>query len=117
MRYSILKNDEYIPFIRIWKDRNGKYTSDELLKEVKTFDMVNKIIYKSSNVFREVSFEEFLEFKYSKYLFVDNKERDNMRKWLEFIKVNNINLRFLDKPFPKFFKSNVIKFEELKKEN
>lgn len=45
---------------------------------------------------------------------MDKKEKDNMEKWLEFIKINKINLRFLTKPFPKFYKINVIQFEKLK---
>lgn len=113
MRYDVQRNDKYIPYIRIWKNRQtGRYTYDQMLK---TIDMDNLIIYKSSNVFREVSYEEFSELNYCKYLFMDKKEKDNTEKWLEFIKVNNINLRFLDKPFPKFYKINIIEFEKLKK--
>lgn len=108
MRYYILKKDEYI---RIHKYHIGKYSYDDLLK----INMDNKIIYKISSAFREVSYEDFLDFKYCGYLIMDKREKDNMEEWLEFIKVNKISLRFLTKPFPKFYKINIIEFEELKK--
>jgi len=61
-------------------------------------------IYKATNAFREVSVEDFHRWQYAAYIFFDKKiyDKNHIENWIKWIKVNRLDCRFLDKPFPAF---------------
>ncbi len=64
----------------------------------------NYFIYKRTNVFREVSVEEFHRWQYASYIFFDKKiyDKNHIELWIKWIKVNRLDFKFLNKPFPPF---------------
>ena len=77
---------------------------DRLLKDhLKLFNPDDYYILKSSGKQRQVSYEEFLEFKWSSYIFFKKYiyDIDHINKWVEYL--NKLGgIQFLDKPFPPF---------------
>lgn len=67
------------------------------------FDHKDYWIYKSCRTFKEVSYNDLLEFKYSGYIFFnkDLYSKDHIEDWIGYCKKDNLFL-FLDKPFPNF---------------
>lgn len=80
-------------------------------------DTINKInlndyyIYKMSGMFKEVTIEELKEFKYAGYILFNKEyiEKDNIDKYIQYLKDNKIGLKFLNKPFPDVKLINKIK--------
>ena len=94
--------DDYFDIIKI------KTKSPAWLKRIhpleyhlEKIDLDNYYIYKKTAHFREVTKEQFLEFKYAGYIFFKkdlycNQEID---EWIEYIKPIGV-VKFLIKPFP-----------------
>jgi len=68
-------------------------------------------ILKATGVFRFITVEEFLTLKYAAYIFYKKTDinKDNIIKWLDFLKQNKLMPMFLDKPFPPVSILNKIK--------
>mgnify|MGYP003413471107 CR=1 FL=1 len=89
------------------KQRNYDFN---LIKDIIKYD--DYYIYKSSSKQREVTIEEFLEFKNCAYIFFkkDLYEKEWIDMWIEFI-ISIGGIKFLNKPLPPFHPSkiNIIK--------
>lgn len=80
----------------------GKATqSYQTLDDIK-FNVCDYYIIKATNQFRLSSKEDFLIFKYAKYILFkkDKYNLEHINKWL--IKTNIISPQYLNKPFPNF---------------
>lgn len=66
-------------------------------------------IYKSTRMFREVSYQELLEFKYAGYIFFkkDLYDKEYIDIWIEFVNILG-GIQYLNKPFPPFQPSKII---------
>ena len=81
---------------------------------IKQFNPEEYYILKATNQFRFVCVDDFLEFKYAQYIFF-NKElysKEYLQKWLDFKITNNIEFRFLHKPFPPQYILDTIKIKD-----
>jgi len=86
--------------------RRSELTLDFYLNQ---FNEEDYWIYKSTDKFREVTYEDLLEFKYANYIFFkkDIYNKEHIDKWVEFI--DSIGgIKFLNKPFPPFNPSKII---------
>lgn len=79
------------------------------------FDHKDYWIYKSTNVFKEIFYEDLLEFKYSGYIFFKKNiySKDHIENWIKYLKFINLtrSFQYLSKPFPNFdpYKKIIIK--------
>jgi hypothetical protein len=99
-------------YFRIWKNNKGGV---ELEFYIDRIEFKDYYIYKKSNKFKEVSVEDFKEFKYSAYIFFNkdlynNIEIDKSIEWL--YNNNNMYPQFLDKPLPRL--ENLKKIKTIK---
>ena len=81
--------------------------TDKILKDyINLFNTDDYYIFKSTNRQRLVSYEEFLEFKWSGYIFFKKYIYDikHILKWIDWCgKIGgNGGIQFLTKPFPSF---------------
>lgn len=62
------------------------------------------VIFKKTSSFKQISYNELLEEKYSAYLFIrkDIYDHSNTMLWFDWIKDNLLTIKYLDKPFPNF---------------
>lgn len=79
------------------------------------FDINNYYIYKSTSRFKEVNYNDLLEFKYVGYILfkkdIYNKECIDM--WIDWLyKVDKSKFLFMDKPFPAFSPEDKIKIKK-----
>lgn len=87
----------------ILKKYNSKkcitYTLDELIKDLKLDDYY---IFKYTSQQRLVTNEEFLSFKNAGYIFFKKSlyNSDHIELWLEWLKTNKLETKFLVKPLP-----------------
>ena len=94
--------DDYFDIIKI------KTKSPVWLKRIhpleyhlEKIDLDNYYIYKKTAHFREVTKEQFLEFKYAGYMFF-NKDlycNQEINEWIVFLKTID-NFMYMNKPFP-----------------
>jgi hypothetical protein len=94
-------------FRLIYVRKSNKKLEDYLNK----FNPDDYWIYKSSNKQREVTYEEFLEFKYSGYIFFkkDIYNKENIDLWIDFLyKFGNGGTQYLNKPLPPFNPNKII---------
>ena len=89
--------------------RRSKYNLEYFL----TFDPNLYFIYKSTRHQKEVSYEEFLDFKYSRYIFFkkDLYNKDDINKWIDWFITNTGGVMYLDKPTPPIEILNKIKIK------
>ena len=88
--------DYFILFYRRTSNKSLKYFLDQ-------FNVDEYIIFKSTNKFRQLTYNELIEEKYTFYLFIRNDiyDQENNMLWFDWIK-NNITIQYLNKPFPNF---------------
>lgn len=78
------------------------------------FNHQDYYIYKSTNRFKEVSYDDLLEFKYAGYIFFkkDMYSKEWIDIWIEFLSdVKTISFYYLVKPFPPFNPEDKIKIK------
>ena len=94
---------------RITKITKGKYS---LIEVVKLFNINDFIIYKQTDSIRRVEISDFLNLKYSGYVFLhkDKYTEDDMNTWINWFKDNKYRILFVERPFPKFNPYERIKF-------
>ena len=68
-------------------------------------------IFKFTSVVRQVTVEDFKNFKHAGYIFFDKNiyDLEYMNIWLKWLKENNLNIKYLVKPFPPIEIFNKIK--------
>ena len=73
------------------------------------FNIGDYYIFKSTSKQRQVSIEEFLEFKYASYTFFkkDLYDKKYIEMWLEYI-YNVDEIKFIIKPLPPFSPNKII---------
>lgn len=88
----------------------NRTTSDKYLKDyINKFNLNDYYIFKLTRNQRQVSYEEFLEFNNSGYIFFkkDLYYLDHINKWIDFWgKLGGI--QYLSKPFPPFNPNKII---------
>lgn len=91
--------------------RNSKLYLDFYLKQFKIEDYW---IIKSTNKLRIVSIENFLEFKYSGYILFKKSiyKKEWIESWIDFISINNIEIKFLHKQFPPEYIKKLMKIRD-----
>jgi hypothetical protein len=101
-------NSDYFSLSKLVKsDKSLKYFLDKI-------EIDNYYILKSSSNFRFVSIEEVISEKYCRYIFF-NKElysKEYIEMWLEFLKMNKLNILYLSKTFPPQYILDMIKIIE-----
>ena len=100
-----------IGWFRIIKDRRSKYLLDDYLK---TINMNEYHIYKSTGRQRAVDIEDVINFKYSGYIFFSKEiyKKEDIEDWLMKIKELGITVMYLSKPFPSVNYLKLIKVYE-----
>ena len=90
--------------------------STKYLKDFLIFNPEKYWILKMTSVQRFISYEEFLEFKYSGYIFLKKTiyKKEHIKLWLEYFNGNffgRSGVQYLTKPLPPFnpFKKIIIK--------
>ena len=79
--------------------------TDKTLKDyINLFNPDDYYILKSTNRQRLVSYDDFLEFKYSGYIFFkkDIYDINHILEWIEFREWGRSGVQYLVKPFPPF---------------
>ena len=97
-------------YFRLYYSKQVGYNLEHFL----TFDPELYFIYKSTRHQKEVSYEEFLEFKYSSYVFFkkDLCNRDDINKWIDWFINNTGGIMYLIKPTPPLELLNKIKIKK-----
>ncbi len=90
------------------------YVGQPLSFFLKQFNLDEYYILKRSNMFRLITQEDFLEEKWSGYIFFkkSNYELEHINLWIEFIMETKMRVRYLNEPFPPFDPYD--KIEEIK---
>jgi hypothetical protein len=98
----------------IGKSNSGRSGENTLEYHLDKIDIDKYYILKSSNCFRFLTIEEVISEKYSGYTFFKKEiySKEFIDKWLDFLKINNINTYFLNKPFPPQYILDMIKIKE-----
>ena len=88
-----------IGWLKIIKARKSEYLLDDYLK---TININEYHIYKSTDKQREVDIEDVINFKYSGFMFFSKEiyKKGDIEKWLLKIKELDIMIKYLSKPFP-----------------
>lgn len=91
--------DQATGCIMLTKAKRGKHI-DLIFRE----NPNDYYILKRTNSFRFITDEEFRRYNYGGYIFFFKKIYDinHIEKWLKFINVNKIDMKYLNKPFPDF---------------
>jgi hypothetical protein len=92
-------------FVLIYSRRSKLYLKDF----INQFDFKNYHCFKSSGKQRLINEKDFLEFKYSKYVFFkkDKYDLENINEWIKYF--NNFGgIQFIDKPVPPFSPNKII---------
>jgi len=91
--------------------KNSKLYLDYYLNQFKIEDYW---IIKSTNKLRIVSIENFLEFKYSGYILFKKSiyKKEWIESWIDFISINNIEIKFLHKQFPPEYIKKLMKIRD-----
>jgi len=80
------------------------------------FNHEDYYIYKSTNRFKEVSYEDLLEFKNGGYIFFkkDLYDKNHIDNWIEYVKIFSVcrNFNYLNHPFPPFNPEDKIKIKK-----
>jgi len=79
------------------------------------FNPKDYYIYKSTNRFKEVNYEDLLEFKYSGYILFkkDLYDKEWIDIWIDFLSyVKTNSFQYLSKPFPAFNPEDKIKIKK-----
>ena len=86
-------------YFKVLKVNNDKYKPLEYYIDMIKFN--EYYIYKCSRSFKEVSIEDFHEFKYSGYIFFKKSlyNNEDINKWVDIIS-NWGGVMYLSKPFP-----------------
>ena len=88
--------------------KSKKYLKDHL----RNFNPNDYYIFKSTSKQRLISYEEFLEFKWSGYMFFkkDLYDINHINNWIDYWKLRGIKSRwfYLAKPFPPFNPDKII---------
>ena len=68
-------------------------------------------IFKYTNSIKQVTVEDFKNFKHAGYIFLSKNiyDLEYINIWLSWLKDNNLNIKFLSKPFPPIEIFNKIK--------
>ena len=95
---------DYFKFIR--SRRSGLYLKDLMDK----FNFDDYWCFKCTNIQKLVSYEEFLEFKYSGYILFkkDLYNVDGIMEWVEWNRVNVNRIYYLNCPTPPFPPQKII---------
>jgi hypothetical protein len=93
-------------YFRLWSSNKG--LGKDLNYYLNLFDPNDYIIYKATNNFRPISYDDFLKFKYAQYFFFkkDLYDNESIETWVEFC--NKLGVQYLIKPFPKFNPKRII---------
>ena len=83
---------------KVIKARRSSLLLDDYIKDI-NLNFEDYYIYKYTNKFRPVSKEDFIEFKYSHYMFFHKDLYSNVdiNKWIDLI---SSHILYLTKPFP-----------------
>ena len=87
-------------YFKIYKIESSEKRDRPLIQYL-TFDPNNYWIYKTTGKQKEVSYEEFLDFKHSGYTFFkkDLYNKDDINKWIDFL-YSFTSIPYLSKPLP-----------------
>jgi len=93
-------------YFKLIYSRRSNLTSDYFLKQ---FNFNDYHCFKSTGHQREMSYEDFLEFKYAVYIFFKKElyDKDHILKWIGWIK-NIGRIQYLHKPLPPFNPEKII---------
>ena len=95
MKYDLNITNDYIN-IGKYVNGGGCYTMVEILNKI---DIEKYYIFKASSNFRLIDKDDIE--KYSKIMLFPNEIKiSDIYSWINFIKINNIEFKFLNKPFP-----------------
>lgn len=84
------------------------------LEHYLNFDLNLYFIYKLTRHQKEVSYNEFLDFNYSGYIFFKKSKYNNIEinKWIEWFIINLGGIMYLSRPFPPLEIMNKIKIKK-----
>jgi len=88
-------------YFQVGKLKIGKLTLDYVLQTIK-FD--EYYIFKATHRFRQITLDEFKQFKYACYTFFkkDLYDLNEFTNWIKWLDDSKVKLKFLNKAFPPF---------------
>lgn len=93
----------------------SRKSNNNLQFHLDQFDPNDYWIYKSTRKFKEVTYQDLLDFKYASYIFFkkDLYDKDWIDNWINFIySIKDMSFLFLHKPFPPFNPQDKIKIKK-----